>query len=109
VFRRLRHDGAMMDRDQIDALVAQYLKATLDEVEETLAEGLAMSGVTGRDVWYDGVYERLVRTADALAEGDYSETSGAARALLPDASSTALSRFSPGACWKPSKRPYVRS
>lgn len=94
LFRRLRHDAGMMERDRIDALVAQYLSATLDEVEETLAEGLAVSGMTGRDVWYDDVYSRLVRTASALAEGDYSETSTTARALLPDGSSTALAVLS---------------
>lgn len=33
LFRRLRHDGAMVDRERIDALVAEYLKASLNEVE----------------------------------------------------------------------------
>lgn len=90
LFRRLRHDGQMMERDQIDALVAQYLKASLDEVEETLAEGLAISGAAGRDVWYEGVYGRLVGTGTALAEGDYTETLATARTLLPNGSPTAL-------------------
>ena len=43
LFRRLRHDAGMMERDQIDALVARYINASLDEVEETLAEGLFLS------------------------------------------------------------------
>lgn len=39
LFRRLRHDACMMDRDQIDTLVAQYLTESLYEVEKTLTWG----------------------------------------------------------------------
>lgn len=90
LFRRLRHDGQTMDTDQLDMLVSRYLNAALDEVEETLAEGLAISGETGRDVWYDTVHEKLTRTATSLAEGDYTDTADVARAMLPNGSSTAL-------------------
>lgn len=59
-------------------------------MEETLADGLPISNEAGRHEWYDDVYRRLVGTGIALASGDYTETADAARALMPNASETAL-------------------
>ena len=102
LFRRLRHDGRLMEREQTDALVAHYLRAELDEVEETLAEGLGLSCETGRDVWQDGVIEKL-RVECALSEGDHSAT------LTPRRRYSLTDRvqrwpYSPGDCWKRSAK-----
>ena len=39
LFRRLRHSGRTMDREQIDTLVLAYLDAELQDVETRLASG----------------------------------------------------------------------
>jgi hypothetical protein len=65
IFRHLRRDGPMMDRSKVDALATQYLKAALDEVEETLAEGLSLSNGARRDVWQDRVIDDRRRTGAA--------------------------------------------
>lgn len=90
LFRRLRHDGPMMDRTKVDALVTQYLNAALDEVEVTLADSLPLGDELGRDVWKDDVIEKLEATSRALAEGDHTETHAAAQAMLPKASETTV-------------------
>lgn len=53
-----------------------------------------MSGEVGRDVWQDGVLDKLRDTSRALEEGDHTETYPAARAMLPDGSETALAVLS---------------
>jgi signal transduction histidine kinase len=84
LFRRLRQDGRMMEREQIDALVAHYLRTELDEIEVTLAEGLALSCETGRDVRQDGVIDKLREIESALSAGDHSATLTTAQAMLPN-------------------------
>ncbi|HEY1892303.1 MAG TPA: DUF6538 domain-containing protein [Steroidobacteraceae bacterium] len=94
LFRRLRHDAGMMERDQIDAPVARYLRTSLDEVEETLVEYLSASCEEGRDVWQDRVIEQLQEIEAALSEGDHSTTLTTAQAMLPEGSSTAVAVLS---------------
>lgn len=89
LFRRLRQDGAKMDRAQLDALTARYLNATLDDAEVRLAEHLPETSEDANEVWQDEVIERIESTERALATGDYSTTIDTARSMLPGGSETA--------------------
>jgi hypothetical protein len=63
-----------MDREQIDALVSQYLDTALSAVEVRLAEDLPLTNNAGCDVLRGQLGEDIERTEQALAIGDYGAT-----------------------------------
>jgi Domain of unknown function (DUF6538) len=71
LFRRLRQDGAMMDRAQLDALTACYLNDTLDDAEVRLAQYLPETSEDASEVWQDEAIEKIKSTEHALSMGDY--------------------------------------
>ena len=95
LFQRLRQDGATMDQNKIDALVQQYLRDALSDIDMRLASGTwksARGDVSCRDGGYDWnefaqsvLAERGEELQDALAYNRLKETLTHAERLLPEA------------------------
>jgi hypothetical protein len=94
LFVRLAKAGRSMAQDQLTALVAEYLDARLEEVEERLAVDLPGLDETSRDVWQDDIIEKLEAIELQLIEGDYSRTSAQAAQMLPGAGDVSVAVLS---------------
>ena len=94
LFLRLAMAGSSMAQDQLSAIVAEYLDARLEEVEERLALDLPGLDDASRDMWQDGIIEKIEAVELQLIEGDYSQTSAQAAQMLPKGSDVAIAVLS---------------
>jgi integrase len=92
LFRQLRQNGRTMDREQIDALVSQYLDTELQEVETRLATGawnVASNNHAEHADWNGVARSLLADQAEeleaALAYNNLKATLGIAEQMLPQA------------------------
>ena len=93
LFLQLRQTKGMTQL-QITALVTAYLQAQLQDIEERLAVNLPGLHEVDRDVWLDGLAESLTTIELQLMHGDYSQTEGEARSLLPHGADVAVAVLS---------------
>lgn len=86
LFQRLRREAGQLDREQIDALVAEYLAAELHEVDGRLSmgEGYAITAAGPDPSLTAGLLsDRAESLSGELANNDLGRTLAAARKLAP--------------------------
>lgn len=94
LFLQLRKAGRTMTQAHLSAIVTDYLSARLSEVEERLAFDLPGLHEFDRDAWRRSLAESLSAIELQLMHGDYSQTEGEARALMPQGADIAAAILS---------------
>lgn len=90
LFARLRREGPAMSRDQIAALVAEYLSSQVTEIEDRLAVPMEHAAREQREV---NLREEVEHIDGCLHDGNLRDVEETARGLLPNADEQTLRVF----------------